>query len=41
MAEKFNVPFIGSLPLNPNLLEACEDGVCFVDHNPAAVPHDC
>jgi len=22
MAEKFNVPFIGSLPLNPNLLEA-------------------
>jgi len=32
MAEKFNVPFIGSLPLDLNLLNAREDGVCFVDH---------
>jgi len=35
MAEKFNVPFIGSLPLDPNLLEACEDGV-FFDHYPGS-----
>ena len=32
MAEKFNIPFLGSLPLDLNLLRACEDGVCFVDH---------
>jgi len=36
MAEKFNVPFLGSLPLDPNLLKACEDGVCFVDHYPGS-----
>jgi Mrp family chromosome partitioning ATPase len=34
MAEKFNVPFLGSLPLDPNLLKACEDGLSFVDHYP-------
>ena len=31
MAEKFNVPFLGSIPLDPNLLKACEEGRCFVD----------
>jgi len=36
MAEKFNVPFIGSLPLDPNLLKACNDGVCFVDQYPGS-----
>jgi len=32
MAAKFNVPFLGSLPLDPNLLKSCEDGLCFVEH---------
>lgn len=32
MAEKFNVKYLGSLPLDPNLLKSCEDGVCFVQH---------
>jgi Mrp family chromosome partitioning ATPase len=32
MAEKFNVKYLGALPLDPNLLKACEDGVCFVQH---------
>mmetsp|Transcript_30551 Transcript_30551/g.67135 ORF Transcript_30551/g.67135 Transcript_30551/m.67135 type:complete len:390 (-) Transcript_30551:275-1444(-) len=31
MAEQFNVPYLGGLPLDPNLLKACEDGKCFVD----------
>ena len=31
MATKFNVPYLGTLPLDPNLLKACEDGTCFVD----------
>jgi len=41
MAEKFNVPYLGRLPLDPNLLKACETGVCFVDihaTSPAASP---
>lgn len=32
MACNFNVPFWGSLPLDPNLLKACENGQCFVEH---------
>lgn len=31
MADKFEVPFLGSIPLDPNLLKSCENGVCFVD----------
>lgn len=31
MAQKFNVPYLGKLPLDTNLLKACEDGVSFVD----------
>lgn len=31
MAEKFNVPFLGRIPLDPNLLQCCEKGQCFVD----------
>ena len=41
MASKFNVPYLGKLPLDPNLLKACEDGKCFVDKypmSPAAKP---
>eukprot|EP00567_Pseudictyota_dubia_P011532 CAMPEP_0197446210 /NCGR_PEP_ID=MMETSP1175-20131217/11211_1 /TAXON_ID=1003142 /ORGANISM="Triceratium dubium, Strain CCMP147" /LENGTH=396 /DNA_ID=CAMNT_0042977287 /DNA_START=76 /DNA_END=1266 /DNA_ORIENTATION=+ len=30
MADKFGVPYLGELPLDPNVLKACEDGVCFV-----------
>ena len=41
MSEKFNVPYLGKLPLDPNLLKACEDGVSFIDKyasSPAASP---
>ena len=34
MAETFNVPYLGSLPLDPNLLQACESGRCFVETFP-------
>lgn len=30
MAEHFGVPYLGGLPLDPNLLKSCEDGKCFV-----------
>ena len=31
MAEKFNVPYLGRLPMDPNLLNACENGKSFVE----------
>lgn len=31
MATKYNVPYLGKLPLDPNLLKACEEGVSFVE----------
>ena len=34
MAMKFNVPFLGAIPLDPNLLKACEEGKCFVQSFP-------
>lgn len=36
MAEKFSVPYLGKLPLDPNLLKACEDGTSFVDKYPSS-----
>lgn len=36
MADKFNVPYLGKLPLDPNLLKSCEDGVSFVDTYPSS-----
>jgi len=36
MAEKFNVPYLGKLPLDPNLLKACEEGTSFVDKYPSS-----
>ncbi len=29
MAKLFSVPYLGSIPLDPNLLRACERGVPF------------
>jgi Mrp family chromosome partitioning ATPase len=34
MAADYNVPFWGRLPLDQDLLEACENGKCFVDTHP-------
>mgnify|MGYP000415497129 CR=1 FL=1 len=36
MAEKFVVPYLGKLPLDPNLLKACEEGSSFVDKYPSS-----
>ncbi len=30
MAKSFSVPYLGSIPLDPNLLRACENGVSFI-----------
>lgn len=34
MAKKFNVPYLGALPLDPNLLKSCDEGKCFVQFFP-------
>lgn len=40
MASRYNVPYLGAIPLDPNLLKACEEGLCFVQAFPqsTAVP---
>lgn len=34
MAQRFGVPYLGGLPLDPNLLKACENGTCFLESFP-------
>jgi len=36
MADSFSVPYWGALPLDPNLLKSCEQGVCFVETHPTS-----
>ncbi|CAH0475245.1 unnamed protein product [Peronospora belbahrii] len=37
MANKFNVPFLGRLPLDNKMTDACEEGVSFLDEYPDSV----
>jgi predicted Fe-Mo cluster-binding NifX family protein len=37
MAEDMSVPFLGSIPMDPKIAEACDSGQAFVDHY-AAIP---
>jgi len=34
MAAKFNVPYLGKLPMDHNMLRACEEGRSVVDAYP-------
>lgn len=41
MAESYGVPFLGAIPMDPNLLKACEEGEAFTTiyaDSPAAKP---
>lgn len=41
MAKAYGVPFLGQVPLDPNLLKACEEGEAFTTvytESPAAKP---
>lgn len=41
MSEEMNVQFFGAIPLDPTLLQSCEEGACFVQkyhQSPAAQP---
>jgi Flp pilus assembly CpaE family ATPase len=36
MAAAFSVPYLGKVPLDPNLLRACEEGVAVADKAPSS-----
>ena len=36
MARQFNVPYLGKLPMDPNMMNACEKGVSFLDTYPTS-----
>jgi nitrogenase subunit NifH len=31
MAQKFSVPYLGKLPMDPNMMRACEEGKSFLE----------
>eukprot|EP01041_Mallomonas_annulata_P005087 gene5087-10180_t len=36
MSIAFNVPYLGRLPMDPNMMQACEEGLCLLEHFPAS-----
>jgi Mrp family chromosome partitioning ATPase len=36
MAAKFGVPYLGKIPMDPNLMQACEKGESFIELFPAS-----
>lgn len=36
MAQKFNVPYLGRLPMDPNMMRACEEGKSFLESYPTS-----
>jgi len=36
MARRFNVPYLGKLPMDPNMMRACENGLSFLEHFPTS-----
>lgn len=37
MAEQYGVPYWGELPMDSDLLKACDEGKCFVDTCPESL----
>ena len=37
MASSFGLPYLGKLPMDPNILKSCEEGKSFVDQCPLSV----
>lgn len=34
LAKEFEVPFLGRIPIDPNLAKACDEGINFITENP-------
>jgi hypothetical protein len=37
MAKKFNLEYLGRIPMDRNLIKSCEDGVSFLEAYPASI----
>lgn len=37
MADRFQVPYLGKLPMDPNMMKACEEGRSFLAGYPTSV----
>jgi len=37
MAQRFDVPYLGKLPMDPNMMRACEEGKSFLEAYPGSV----
>jgi hypothetical protein len=37
MADRFGVPYLGKLPMDPNMMKACEEGKSFLEAYPGSV----
>lgn len=37
MAQRFEVPYLGKLPMDPNMMRACEEGKSFLEAYPDSV----
>jgi hypothetical protein len=36
MADRFGVPYLGKLPMDPNMMKACEEGKSFLEAYPGS-----
>jgi Flp pilus assembly CpaE family ATPase len=36
MATDFEIPYLGSIPMDPNMLAACESGLSFLEAHPGS-----
>lgn len=36
MAKKYNIPYLGKLPMDPNMMRSCEEGKCFLEYFPTS-----
>ena len=36
MAEAYDIPYLGKLPMDPNIMKSCEDGSSFIENYPTS-----
>lgn len=36
MARRYQIPYLGKLPMDPNMMRSCEEGRCFLESYPSS-----
>jgi MinD-like ATPase involved in chromosome partitioning or flagellar assembly len=36
MAKRYNIAYLGKLPMDPNMMRSCEEGKCFLECYPTS-----